>query len=113
MPGTPVIILTGGIASGKSTVAAMLAEEGGAVISADALAREVLAVGSPGWREVVDAWGAEVLTEKGEIDRRRLARRVFPLPEERRRLEAITHPRIFALLKERLAAAAQRAPFVV
>ncbi|MDI3522925.1 MAG: dephospho-CoA kinase [Bacillota bacterium] len=113
MPGTPIIVLTGGIASGKSTVARMLAEEGGEVISADVLAREVLAPGSPGWEEVVQTWGTGVLTPEGEIDRRRLGRWVFASSEERRRLEEITHPRIFALLQERLAAAVARAPFVV
>lgn len=113
MPGAPVIVLTGGIASGKSTVAQMLAELGGEIISADGLAREVLQSGSPGWREVVALWGPEILTPAGEINRAALGRKVFADENERRRLETITHPKIYALMEERLATACRRAPFVV
>lgn len=113
MPETPVIVLTGGIASGKSTVAKMLADEGGAVISADALAREVLAAGSPGHQEVVNTWGREILTAEGEVNRELLGRLVFNDPQQRRLLEEITHPRIFCLMQERLAEAREKVPFVV
>jgi dephospho-CoA kinase len=113
MPGVPVIVVTGGIASGKTTVAQMLAELGGEVISADALAREVLQSGSPAWREIVALWGPEILTPAGDINRSALGRRIFADEGERRRLEAITHPRIYTLMQERLADARRRAPFVV
>jgi dephospho-CoA kinase len=113
MPDAPIIVLTGGIASGKSTVAQMLAELGGEVISADGLAREVLQSGSPGWREVVALWGPEILTPGGEINRAALGRKVFADEKQRRRLEAITHPKIYALMEERLTTARRRAPFVV
>lgn len=113
MPDAPVIVVTGGIASGKTTVAQMLAELGGEIISADGLAREVLQSGSPGWREVVAIWGPEILTPAGEINRAALGRKVFADENERRRLEAITHPKIYALMEERLTTARRRAPFVV
>lgn len=113
MPEAPVIVITGGVASGKTTVAQMLADLGGEVISADVLAREVLQKGSPGWREVVALWGPEILTPSGEINRAALGRKVFADERERRRLEKITHPRISVLIKERLSGARQRAPFVV
>lgn len=113
MPDAPVIVVTGGIASGKTTVAQMLAELGGEIISADGLAREVLQSGSPGWREVVALWGPEILTPAGEINRAALGRKVFADENERRRLEAITHPKIHALMEERLTTARRRAPFVV
>lgn len=93
--------LTGGIASGKSTVAATLAELGAVVIDADKLAREVVAVGTPGLAEVVEAFGPEVLTADGELDRPRLGAIVFADPARLKVLEAITHPRIFELYAER------------
>ncbi len=101
----PVIGLTGGIASGKSTVGGMLAQLGAAVVDADQLAREVVALGTPGLQEVVAAFGKEVLDGEGRLDRGRLAGRVFADPEERRRLEQILHPRIAELARDRLAAA--------
>lgn len=88
--------LTGGLGSGKSTVAARLRQRGVPVIDADALAREVVAPGSPGLAEVVAAFGAGVLRDGG-LDRARVANIVFGDPAARRRLEAITHPRIQAL----------------
>ena len=94
--------LTGGLGSGKSTVAARLRQRGVPVIDADALAREVVAPGSPGLAEVVAAFGADVLRE-GELDRARVASIVFSDAAARQRLEAITHPRIQALRDARLA----------
>jgi dephospho-CoA kinase len=94
--------LTGGLGSGKSTVAARLRQRGVPVIDADALAREVVAPGSPGLAEVVAAFGADVLRD-GELDRARVASIVFSDPAARQRLEAITHPRIQALRDARLA----------
>ncbi|MBI4012531.1 MAG: dephospho-CoA kinase [Candidatus Rokubacteria bacterium] len=88
--------LTGGIASGKSTVSRQLAELGCHVIDADVLAREVVAPGQPAWRAIVEAFGQEVLRPDGTLDRPRLAALVFADAEARRRLEAITHPAIQA-----------------
>ncbi|MCL2542902.1 MAG: dephospho-CoA kinase [Nocardioidaceae bacterium] len=97
--------LTGGIASGKSTVAATLVELGAVVIDADKLAREVVAKGTPGLAEVVEAFGPEVLTPDGELDRPRLGSIVFGDPARLKVLEGITHPRVFELYVEREAAA--------
>ncbi len=110
----PTIGLTGGIASGKSTVAKLLAELGVAVIDADALAREVVAPGSDGLREVVQSFGAAVLGADGSLDREALGAIVFGDPEARRKLNAITHPRIGLLSAERIVAAqASASPYVV
>jgi dephospho-CoA kinase len=87
--------LTGGIASGKSTVAAMLVDLGAVLIDGDALAREVVARGTPGLAAVVEAFGEELLTVEGDLDRPALGRIVFADEEARRRLEGITHPLIF------------------
>ena len=99
-----MIGLTGGIASGKSTVGRMLEELGAEVVDADQLAREVVAPGTPGLSEVVDAFGEEILDAEGRLARGRLAALVFADPGERRRLEQILHPRIAELARERLAA---------
>ncbi|HVX54259.1 dephospho-CoA kinase [Nocardioides sp.] len=88
--------LTGGIASGKSTVAAILTELGAVVIDADRIAREVVAKGTPGLARVVAAFGAEVLTPEGEMDRPRVAAIVFADPVKRHVLEQIIHPLVRA-----------------
>lgn len=93
---TKIVGLTGGIASGKSTVARLLHAHGARVIDADQLAREVVAPGTPGLAEVVEAFGTEVLQPDGSLDRKRLGQRVFGDPAARRHLEEITHPRIAA-----------------
>ncbi|MEV5003093.1 dephospho-CoA kinase [Nocardioides sp. LML1-1-1.1] len=87
--------LTGGIASGKSTVSAVLRELGAVVIDADQLAREVVAKGTPGLAAVVEAFGPEILTADGELDRPRMGTLVFGDETLRRRLEAIVHPLVF------------------
>ncbi len=87
--------LTGGIASGKSTVSTLLREHGAVVIDADQIARDVVARGTPGLAEVVEAFGDEVLTSEGDLDRPAMAARVFGDVEARRRLEAIIHPKVF------------------
>ncbi|BDG08243.1 dephospho-CoA kinase [Anaeromyxobacter paludicola] len=89
-----LIGLTGGIATGKSTFAAALRERGVPVIDADVLARQVVARGTPGLAQVVAAFGPEVLGPAGELDRKKLAARVFGDPAARAALEAITHPAI-------------------
>jgi dephospho-CoA kinase len=86
--------LTGGIGSGKSTVAHLLEEYGIPVVSADELSRMVVAPGSRGLADVVEAFGTEVLDDKGELDRKKMGQIVFTTPERRRQLEAILHPRI-------------------
>jgi len=86
--------LTGGIGSGKSAVADLLEGYGIPVVSADELSRIVVARGSEGLRQVVEAFGPEVLTDAKELNRRRLASLVFESSERRKDLEAILHPRI-------------------
>jgi dephospho-CoA kinase len=86
--------LTGGVASGKSTVSAILDELGAVIIDADALAREVVAPGTDGLREVVEAFGRDVLTEDGALDRPAMGTIVFADAEKRRVLEGIIHPRV-------------------
>lgn len=93
--------LTGGIGSGKSTVAQSLLRRGAQVIDADQLARDVVATNSPGLAEVVDRFGAQVLTENGELDRPALGRIVFDDDRARKALEEITHPRILELTAAR------------
>jgi len=94
--------LTGGIGSGKSTVAGMLEDRGAVVLDADEFARRAVAAGTPGFRHVVDTFGRRVIAEDGEIDRARLARIVFAEPQDRERLEAIVHPEVARLLHEEL-----------
>ncbi len=95
--------LTGGIGSGKSTVAATLAELGALVIDADAISREVVAPGTEGLAAVVDAFGEELLDADGALDRSALASVVFHDDEARRQLTAILHPRIGARTAEMVA----------
>lgn len=102
----PIIGLTGGIASGKSEVAKVWRAEGVPVVDADRIAREVVAPGSEGLREVVAAFGEGVLASDGSLDREALGQIAFADPDARKRLEAITHPRIGQLSMERLAEAA-------
>ena len=92
--------LTGGIASGKSTVGALLAEYGAVVIDSDLLAREAVAAGTPGLAAVLVAFGPEALTQDGELDRPAMGRRVFGDTDARARLEAIIHPRVRARAAE-------------
>jgi dephospho-CoA kinase len=105
-PGPAVVIgLTGGIASGKSAVADLLAARGAMVIDADLLAREAVAPGSPGLAAVVARFGPSVLGTHGELDRAALGRLVFAQPAARRDLEAIVHPAVRARAAELTAAA--------
>ena len=88
--------LTGGIATGKSTVHDMLASPSVRVVDADALAREVVEAGTPAYARIVAEFGKDVLQPDGRLDRARLAEIVFPDEVKRKRLEAITHPAIRA-----------------
>jgi dephospho-CoA kinase len=95
--------LTGGIATGKSTVSTLLRQLGCQIIDADLLAREVVGPGQPALAQIVTEFGREVLTADGELDRKKLGAIVFADPERRRRLEAITHPAIRERFAARLA----------
>lgn len=88
--------LTGGIGSGKSTVAAMLAEAGFRVVDADKIARQIMEPGSPVLAKVAEEFGHDVLNKDGTLDRAELARRAFVDKESTQRLNAITHPAIRA-----------------
>jgi len=94
--------LTGGIATGKSTVAAMLRDLGATIIDADKLAREVVEPGQEAWREIVAVFGSDILRSDGTINREKLRKLVFRDGEARERLETITHPRIRRLAQERI-----------
>ncbi len=99
------IALTGGIGSGKSTVARMLADRGAVVVDADAIAREIVEPGEPALSDIREAFGSEVITAEGTLDRARLAGIVFADAEALARLNAITHPRIAERSAQLLAAA--------
>ena len=111
MPSRLRIGLTGGIASGKSTVAQRFRELGVPVIDADESAREVVAPGTPGLAAIVRAFDANLLTQSGELDRRALRNVIFADPERRQELESILHPLIQADM-ERVAAGAA-GPYLV
>ena len=87
--------LTGGIASGKSTVSGMFRELGAHIIDADVLAKEALEPGRPAYAETIRVFGRRIAGSDGRIDRRALGEIVFGDPEKRRALEAIVHPRVF------------------
>ncbi|GAA1175452.1 dephospho-CoA kinase [Corynebacterium glaucum] len=86
--------LTGGIGSGKSTVAAMLADAGFTIVDADQIARDIMAPGSPELARVADEFGHDLLDADGVLDRAELARRAFGSEEATQRLNSITHPAI-------------------
>ena len=94
--------LTGGIASGKSTVAAILQRLGAAVINADELSREVMKPGQDAWKEIVETFGSDILQRDQSLDRKRLRRIVFHNPQARKKLEAIVHPRVRSLAEQRI-----------
>ncbi len=95
--------LTGGIATGKSTVSTMFRELGAEIIDADQLARDVVEPDEPAWREIVGEFGRAVVQPDGRLDRKALGAIVFADPARRKRLEAITHPRIRERFLARLA----------
>jgi dephospho-CoA kinase len=100
-----ILGVTGGIGSGKSTVAQLLAERGACLIDADAIAREIVVPGSPVLAALVDEFGSEILHDDGTLHRAKLAAIAFAEPDGTRRLNAIMHPSIAAVAAERLAAA--------
>ncbi|WNK18985.1 dephospho-CoA kinase [Halomonas piscis] len=99
-----IIGLTGGIGSGKSTVARMFAERGAAWVDADDVAREIVAPGEPALAAIAERHGSDILKADGSLDRAALRARVFADPAEREWLEGVTHPRV----RERLTAHLQR-----
>ena len=99
------VALTGGIASGKSTVANLFATHGVPVIDTDVIAREVVEPGRPALALVAEAFGTDVLDAEGRLDRKRMRERIFADPAAKRRLEAILHPAIRAEMERRSQAA--------
>jgi len=97
-----IIILTGGIGSGKSTAGSILKELGAEVIDSDQIGREVLDPGTAGYQEAVEIFGPGILTDKGLIDRPKLSRIVFNNPGALQKLNLITHPRVDAIIEGRL-----------
>lgn len=98
-----IIGLTGGIASGKSTVSDFLTALGAVVIDADKLAREVVLPGQPGWCKIKETWGEDYFLPDLTLDREKLARAVFSTPAVRLKLNQLLHPCIKAVIKERIA----------
>ncbi len=96
-----IVGLTGGIASGKSTVSNILKEQGAYLIEADQIARELVQPHTPVWKELVRRFGKEILTEDGAIHRKRLAGRIFSDPGQRRLVNRILHPRIYEEMRRR------------
>jgi dephospho-CoA kinase len=97
-----LIGLTGGIASGKTSVARILERLGAAVVDADALARQVVEPGQDAWREIVESFGAEIVQPDRTLDRQKLRAIIFNDPSARKKLEAIIHPRVRALAEKRI-----------
>jgi dephospho-CoA kinase len=97
-----VIGLTGGIGTGKSTVAEFLREQGVPILSADLVGHEVYLPGRPGYHDILREW-PEVRADDGTIDRKRLGAIVFADPKELAKLNSITHPRMKGMMREKLA----------
>lgn len=96
------IVITGGIATGKSTASALLREAGYPVIDADVIARGLLDPGEAAYREVVDTFGQNIVQSDGSIDRKKLGAIVFSDAKQRERLNRITHPRVAERIDEEL-----------
>lgn len=97
-----VIGLTGGIASGKSTISMLLRDKGAVIIDADEIAREILSPKKPAWNAVIDCFGREILLDGENIDRKKLGRMVFSDRAMLEKLNRITHPAILEEIKKRL-----------
>jgi dephospho-CoA kinase len=95
-----IIGLTGGIASGKSTVARLFREKGALVLDADLIAHRVIAPGKPAFKKAVNYFGLEILNRAGSINRRRLARIVFNSPLKLKKLNALIHPPVIKIINE-------------
>src|SRR4030042_4211619 len=105
-----VIGLTGGVASGKTTVSEVLREEGAILIDADQIARELVQPQTPAWQELVKAFGNGILDRDGSIHRQKLASLIFSNPRQRSLLDRILHPRIKEEIGRRLKGIKQRDP---
>ena len=108
--------LTGGIASGKSTVCEMFARLGAKVLDTDVVAREVVLPGRPAWRKLRQAFGSEYFDSDGNLDRRKVRKLVFADPAKRRQLNAVVHPEVMREINrryERVSAVAKGGVFVV
>lgn len=99
-----VLGITGGIATGKSTALQIFAELGAKVLSADDIARQVVAPGEPALNEITERFGKELLTSDGHLDRPALAKKIFADPQARHDLDFITHPRIISAIDEQIKA---------
>lgn len=102
MPATLRIALTGGIGSGKSTVAALFAKQGAPVIDADSIARELAAPGQPALQKIIEAFGQDIIQANGALDRKKLRQIIFDDQTAKARLEAILHPLIYAEIDRRI-----------
>jgi dephospho-CoA kinase len=100
--GVKLVGLTGGIASGKSTVAKILENLGAAIVNADVLAREVVEPDQEAWKDIVARFGPDVLKPDQTLDRQKLRTVIFNDPDARKELEAIIHPRVRALAEQRI-----------
>ncbi len=101
-----LIGLTGGIASGKSTVSRMLSSLGAFIVDVDKISREITEPGKPAWQDIVNTFGQDMVQADGQIDRKRLGQLVFSNKQARFKLEQITHPRIEAAANAAITAAA-------
>ncbi|GLJ03434.1 dephospho-CoA kinase [Bacillus sp. YKCMOAS1] len=111
---TLVIGLTGGIASGKSTVSQMIKEQGIRVVDADVIAKEAVAKGTPALQQIVQTFGEDVLLPNGELNRQQLGAIIFSDEEKRKQLNAIVHPEVRKeMLKQRDEGVSQQETFVV
>ena len=108
---TMIVALTGGLASGKSSVAQQFEEIGVPVIDADVVTRQLVEPGTPALAEIVEAFGAGVLDEQGRIDRARMRERIFGDDRDRNKLESILHPRVRDAM--RAFATSSDAPYVL
>jgi len=105
-----IVGLTGGVASGKSVVSQVWKEEGGYLIDADRIARELVQPRAPAWKALVKAFGKDILQEDGSIHRKKLATRVFSNPVEKDLLNRILHPRIKREINRRIKGIGQKGP---
>jgi dephospho-CoA kinase len=110
IPRPTIAGLTGGIASGKSTVAAMLAEAGARIVDADRIAHQVVLKGQPAWQDIVDHFGSSILTRDGQIDREALGSIVFNDTEAKKALNGIVHPRVFETMAQEIQSLAEAHP---
>jgi dephospho-CoA kinase len=99
---TKVIGLTGGMGSGKSTVSQLFAEFGAVIVDADKVGHEAYQPNTKTWRDLVAAFGRQIVAQDGSIDRKKLGAIVFGSPEQLEHLNHIVHPRMFEMMKERI-----------